>query len=313
MEFALGTPGLLLYPPVMSPWEASVTSCDVLSIARKAEYSGWDWLTVSEHIVMPREMAPVMGSRFPEAMVAASVLAGATSRIKLLTYVLVLPYRDPLMLAKQVSTLDSLSGGRFALGLAVGHLAKEFEALGVPFNERGKRSDEYLAVMKELWTSDDPHFEGRYVEFKDLVFEPKPLQKPHPPVLIGGNSRPAMRRAARAGDGWLPWLVRREQLPECLDYIRAQPGFAERAGNFEVLMPLLPLNVEDYSHRELGESRELRDRSDILDEVALLAEAGTTITHVVPPRTESLAELLDWLEWFGSEVIEPFAAHRGSV
>ncbi len=303
MKFALGTPGLLLYPPVMSPWEADAGAEEIRAVACKAEDTGWDWLTVSEHIVMPREMAEAMGPRFPEAMVAASVLAGATRSIRLVTYVLVLPYRNPIMLAKQVATLDVLSGGRFGLGVAVGHLEKEFEALGVPFNERGRLTDEHIQAMKELWIRCTPSFNGRYVQFDDIVFEPKPIQQPHPPIYIGGNSRPAMRRAATVGDGWLPWLISREQLPECLSFIEEQPGFEQRRDRFEVVMPLVPLNVEDYSHRELGETRELRNREEILEEVGLLAEAGVTVTHVVPPRTQSLEELLEWFDWFGSEII----------
>jgi probable F420-dependent oxidoreductase len=303
MKFALAAPALILYPPIVSDWERSATGADVLRVARTADAAGWDWLTIPEHLVMPRAMADVMGGRFPEGLAAAAVLAGATERIKLLTYVLVLPYRDPVMLAKQIATVDFLSGGRFTLGTAVGHLEGEFEILRVPFAERGPRTDECIRAMKELWTSPTPSFKGRFVAFDDVVFEPKPVQRPHPPILIGGNSRPAMRRAATLGDGWLPWLVTREQLPGCLAYIREQPGFAERASSFEVVMPLAPLNVEDYTHRVLGETRQPHARAEILDEVGRLRDAGVTATQVVPPRTRSVDELVDWVEWFAAEII----------
>jgi probable F420-dependent oxidoreductase len=303
MRFALGMPALILYPPIMSPWEPEASPDDILSIARTADESGWDWITVSEHMVMPREMVPVMGPRFPEALTAVGVLAGATRRIKILTYVLVLPYRNPVTLAKEVATLDFLSGGRITLGVAVGHLEREFDILDVPFDERGARSDEYIRVMKELWTHPDPSFHGRWVQVENVAFEPKPVQQPHPPVLVGGNSRPAMRRAARLGDGWLPWLVTREQLPACLAYIHEQPGFHERPGPFEVVMPLAPLNVEDNTHRELGETRTPSGRDAIIEEIGLLEEAGATVTHVVAPRTSSVEELLEWTEWFAREVI----------
>ena len=303
VKFALAAPGLILYPPVMSEWERDARAGDILRVARAADEAGWDWLTVPEHIVMPREMAGVMGARFPEALTAAAVLAGATRRIKLLTYVLVLPYRNPVVLAKQVATLDFLSAGRITLGVAGGHLEREFEVLGVPFAERGVLTDEYIVAMKELWTSPEPSFRGRHVEFENIAFEPKPVQKPHPPILVGGNSRPAMRRAARLGDGWLPWLVTRAELPECLSYIREQPGFAERSAGFEVVMPLAPLNVEDYTHRELGETRQPRERDEIINEVGLLERAGATAVQVVPPRTRSVEELADWTEWFGREIV----------
>jgi probable F420-dependent oxidoreductase len=306
MKFAFGTPALILYPAIMSMWEREAGGDEIVRIARKADEIGFDWLTIPEHVVMPREMADVMGPRFPEALTAAAMLAGATKRIKLLTYVLVLPYRNAVILAKQIATLDFLCGGRMTLGTASGHLEREFEILGVPFKERGRLTDEYILAMKELWTRAEPAFQGRYIRFDNIVFEPKPVQKPHPPILIGGNSRPAMRRAAKLGDGWLPWLVSREQLPDCLSYIREQPGFAERPGPFEVVMPLASYQVEDYTHRELGETHLPGKRDEIVDEIGLLKEAGTTVTQIVPPRTPSIAGLLDWMEWFAREVIPVF-------
>lgn len=303
MEFALGMPGLILYPPIVSPWESGASPADILRVAKTADRVGWDWLTVSEHLVIPREMADVMGPRFPEAVSAAAVLAGATERIKLLTYVLVLPYRNPVLLAKQISTLDFLSGGRIILGTAVGHMVREFQVLKVPFEERGAMTDEYLRAMVELWTSPDPSFQGRYVQFKDVVFEPKPVQKPYPPILVGGNSLPAMRRAAALGDGWLPWLVIREGLPGCLSYIREQPGFEQRRERFEVVMPVSSLNVADYSHEIRGETHLLSSREELLEEIGLLAEAGVTVVQVPPPRTASVEQLLEWIEWFAAEIM----------
>jgi len=217
--------------------------------------------------------------------------------------VLVLPYRNPVILAKQIATLDFLSGGRITLGTAAGHLEREFDVLKVPFGERGALTDEYIRAMKELWTSPEPSFQGRYVQFDNIVFEPKPVQKPHPPIFVGGNSRPAMRRAANLGDGWLPWLVSREQLPAALSYIYEQPGFRERGRPFEVVMPLASLNVEDYSHRELGKTRVPRSRDEIIEEIGRLKEAGATATLVAPPRTRGVEQFLEWTEWFAREVV----------
>ena len=298
MKFGLGTPALILYPPVVSPWEATATGADILRVARKADELGYDWMVVPEHIFIPNEMLEIMGPRYPEAMTAAAVLAGATQRINILTYILVLPYRDPVILAKQIATLDFLSNGRFMLGTASGHMEREFDVLKVPYKERGARTDEYLRVMKELWTNDHPSFQGRFVQFDNIVFEPKPVQKPHPPVLIGGNSAPAMRRAATC-DGWLPWLVSRKQLPEKLDQIRQLPGYKEP---FQVIMPLAQLNVEDYTHRELGKTKAPRSRDEVIEEIGLLREAGATATQVAPPRTRSVEQYLEWTEWFARDV-----------
>lgn len=306
MKFGLGVPGLILYPPIMHRWEPEASPVDILQVAQKADELGFDWLTIPEHIVMPQEMADIMGRRYPEALAAAAFLAGATKKIRLLTYVLVLPYRNPVLLAKQIATLDSLSGGRFTLGTASGHMEREFDVLDVPFRERGALTDEYIRAMKELWTRREPSFHGRYIQFEGIFFEPKPAQTPHPPILVGGNSRPAMRRAANLGDGWLPWLISRQQLPGCLSYVREQPGFQQRSRPFEVVMPLAPLNVEDYTHRELGKTRAPRGRDEIVEEVGLLKEAGVTGTLVGPPRTASVEQYIEWMEWFAGEVMPVF-------
>lgn len=308
MKFAMGMPGLILYPPIMSPWEASVSGPEIVRIARKAEETGWDWLTISEHVVMPVEMADVMGRRFPESVVAAGVLAGATTRIRLLPYVLVLGYRHPVLLAKQIATVDFLSDGRMLVGAGIGHLRGEFEALGVPFEQRGKIADEAIQVMRELWTSDTPRFRGEFFQVDNVVFEPKPVQRPCPPIYIGGNSRAAMRRAARFGDGWLPWLITRDRIPECLDYIRSRPDFGaeRRHDDFEVVLPLTIPNVEDYTHRELGPTRQPGNRQEILDEIGAMRDAGVTVTQVPLPRTSSVDQCLEWIEWFAAEIIPEF-------
>jgi probable F420-dependent oxidoreductase len=305
MKFGLGTPALILYPPVMSDWWRDATGPDIVRIVRKADELGFEWATVSEHIVMPDEMVEIMGPRHPDALAAAAVFAGATERVKILTYVLVVPYHEPVVLAKQIATLDFLSGGRFVLGAAAGHLEREFEILGVPYRERGARTDEYLRAMKELWTNDKPSFHGKFVNFDRIAFEPRPVQKPHPPILIGGQSDAAMRRAAE-NDGWLPWLVKREQLPEHLARIKEQPGYGAQGRPFEVIMPIATLNVEDYTHRELGRTVSPKTKDAIIEEVGLLGEAGVTGTLVAPPRARSPEQFIEWMDWFAADVMPVF-------
>ncbi|MEX0799931.1 MAG: LLM class F420-dependent oxidoreductase [Dehalococcoidia bacterium] len=308
MKFGLGVPALILYKPVMHPWEPDATPADIVRVARRADERGLEWLVIPEHIVMPGEMAEIMGPRYPEGLSAAAFLAGATTRVRMLTYILVLPYRNPVMLAKQIATVDWFSGGRMTLGLGAGHLKREFEILGVPFERRGKLTDEYLRAMKELWTADEPSFQGEHVRFENVVFEPRPVQKPHPPLLIGGNSRPAMRRAAALGDGWLPWLIQLEQLPGALEYIREQPGFQERDRPFEVVMPLARLNVEDYSHRELGKTEGPRNREQMIARIGAMRGAGVTGTLVGPgKKTRSVEEYLEWIDWFAEDVAPLFS------
>ena len=186
-------------------------------IARAGEEMGYDALFTGDHILVPRNIASpypyTEGGEFPgspsgesmEQLTLLAFLAGQTSRIRLVTSVIIVPHRNPLVAAKALATLDVLSGGRLVVGVGVGWMREEFEALGLPpFEERGAVTDEYIRAFKELWTSDDPHFEGKYVSFDNISFLPKPVQKPHPPIWVGGESRPALRRTAELADGWYP-------------------------------------------------------------------------------------------------------------
>ena len=169
-------------------------------------------------------------------------------------------------------------------------------------------ADEYLAAMVELWTSDTPEFHGRYVDFEGIAFEPKPLQKPHPPIWVGGNSKAAMRRAARH-DGWYPWLITVQQLPECLDYIRSQPGFDSRDRPFDVALPVSVLQV-DEEHRPAkggsGRADAPSGKDAIQDALGRLGEAGVTWTSVPTPPSRSLSEHLEQMHWVAEEIVPGF-------
>ncbi len=201
------------------PIRGALTAPEPLStLTRHAEALGFAFISSPDHVVMPA----ATGSEYPyggtpafqvktnegeflEALTVLSFLAGQTHRARLLTSVMVVPYRQPVLAAKMLSTLDYLSNGRVVVGCGVGWLREEFEALGAPpYDARGAAVDEYLQVFKELWTSRRPSFEGRFVRFPPLVFEPRPIQKPHPPLWIGGESLTALRRVVRLGDGWYP-------------------------------------------------------------------------------------------------------------
>lgn len=305
MKFAIRVPANFLYPAITSPWEAGVDAEDTMRFARVADDLAFDWLWVSEHIVQDPDIVPFMGAHFYEGVTAAAVLLGATRRIGVLTYVAVLPYHHPVVYAKAISTLDFLSGGRIAMGLASGHLKREFEALGVPYEERGRRSDEYLCAMRELWTTERPSFRGEFVEFENVVFEPKPVQKPHPPIFVGGDARPVQRRAARFGDGWLPWLTTCDELPGCLSFIQEQRAKHNRSGPFEVLMLLADFPPEDRLN--LSRFRIPCTRDAVMDQLQAIRAAGATgaVVHL-PPGTSGLDECLEWVTWFGQEIIPTF-------
>ena len=308
MKFSTGLPGINLYPPITNDWERSMQPGDYQLVARTADELGFHSLAIPEHIVIPNDMVGLMGPSWSHAMTAMSFVAGATSRIIVDSSVIVLPYHDPVVFAKAVSTLDVLSGGRVRVSIGVGHAEREFEILRVPFHERGRLSDEYLEAIIELWTSAAPEFHGTYVDFADVAFEPKPVQRPHPPIWIGGNSRAAMRRAARH-DGWYPWLITADEIPECLDYIREQPDFPGRTRPFDVALPLTTLAV-DEEHRpldgDLGRADVPAGTQATIDAVGHLAEVGITCTSVPTPQTRSLDEHLDHLRWVAEEIIPAF-------
>jgi probable F420-dependent oxidoreductase len=172
--------------------------------AVRAEELGYDSIWVSDHVVVPRANIVNFGETIFDPLVTLGVLAGATRRVKLGTTVLIVPYRQAVVTAKMVSSLDALSGGRVILGVGAGWVEAESRMLGVPFAERGPMTDEHLRAMIELWTARAPSFNGRYTQFADVCFEPKPVQQPHPPLWVGGHSRAALRRTAEIGAAWHP-------------------------------------------------------------------------------------------------------------
>ena len=216
-------------------------------IARKGEEFGFDTLLTGDHILVPKNISSVYpyteGGEFPgsgsgesmEQITLLSYIAGQTSKIRLVTSVLIVPHRNPLIAAKSLATLDLLSKGRLVVGVGVGWMREEFQALGLPpFEERGAVTDEYIRAFKVLWTEDDPHFQGKYISFDDISFLPKPVQKPHPPIWVGGESRPALRRTAELADGWYPLgsnptfpMGTPEQLKAGMERLA---GYAERFG-----------------------------------------------------------------------------------
>ena len=181
-------------------------------IARRAEQLGYDSLWAGEHIILPVENAdthpygrPNLVTPFGdtlEAFTQLAYLAGVTERIRLATGVILLPIRNLFSTARQIATLDIFSGGRLDLGVGVGWHGGEFELMGADFKARGAHADEFLDALNRLFTERTPSFQGRHISFPSVGFEPKPLQSPRPPILVGGDSLPAMRRAALRGDGW---------------------------------------------------------------------------------------------------------------
>lgn len=195
---------------------------DLAACAQRAEKLGYDFVSTGEHVFF---YGPI-GNGF----VSLSVAAGATSSIKLMSTITLAPLYPPALLAKLVTALDVASNGRFNLGVGVGgEYAKEFEACGVPVNERGARTDEALEVFTRLCTEEDVHFDGRFTTLSGVTLAPQPTQKPYPPIWISGRSEAAMRRAARFGTGWLPYMYTPEQLASSLEKINGLSADFDRS------------------------------------------------------------------------------------
>ena len=182
---------------------------EVAANAAEAEALGYEFVATGEHVFFHGPIG--------NGLISLAAAAGATRRIGLMSTITLVPLYPPALLAKQVAALDVLSAGRFRLGVGVGgEFAKEFEACGVPVAERGARTDEALEVLQRLFTEDDVAFAGRYTSLPGVTLNPKPVQKPQPPVWISGRSKAAMRRCARFGDGWLPYMYTPEMLADSL-------------------------------------------------------------------------------------------------
>lgn len=187
---------------------------DLATLTRTADDLGFGLAGLSDHVILPRatqSVHPYGGGNMLatgdhlETVTTLSFLAGITTRIRLLTSVMVVPHRPPVLTAKALATVDVLSSGRLVLGCGAGWLREEFEALGAPpFDQRGSVTDEYIRIFRELWTAEAPSYQGKYASFSDVQFGPKPAQAGGVPIWIGGESPAALRRAGRLGDGWYP-------------------------------------------------------------------------------------------------------------
>ncbi|MBT5264611.1 MAG: LLM class F420-dependent oxidoreductase [Rhodospirillaceae bacterium] len=303
---------------------AGASADGVVAIAEKAEALGFSYIAPNDHIVVPSDIA----SRYPysedgmwpgakvgechEQLSVLAFLAARTSAIRLLTSVMVVPHRDPVLTAKILSTIDVLSRGRLTVGCGAGWMQEEFEAIGTPpFDERGRMTDEYVAIFKELWTQDDPSFDGAYAKFSNLHFSPRPVQTPNPPIWIGGESKAALRRAARIGDGWYPasnnpkfplstptlFAERTVTLNQVCEEIGRDPG--------ELDLGLFYIDVvsSDEIPDAGGQRRAMTGKpSDIAEDIAAFSAAGVN-TMVMILQQQELPGTLDRLDWFGSEIM----------
>src|SRR5881409_2101359 len=193
----------------------TTTPDDVDTLVQRGEAYGFHSVMIADHIVFPTDIQSrypyTVSGAFPghgdamEQLTLMAFVAAKTTALRLVTSVMILPYRNPVLTAKMLATIDVLSRGRVTVGVGVGWLREEFQALGAPdFDRRGGVSDEYIRIMKTLWTECPASFAGEFYRFEAIRCLPAPVQKPHPPIWVGGHSKAALRRVARLGDGWHP-------------------------------------------------------------------------------------------------------------
>jgi probable F420-dependent oxidoreductase len=297
---------------------ATVKSEDLVRFAQQAEALGFYCLTVADHVIVPKNISVpypyTVDGKYPgagyhlETLTTIGYLAGATKQIRFVTSVMILPYRNPIVTAKMLASLDVLSGGRVIVGAGVGWMKEEFETIGTePFPERGKVTEEYIAAFRELWTSDHPSFRGKYCSFSDIVFLPKPVQIPTIPIWIGGHSKAAIRRAARLGDGWHPIggvpTIPLEPEDVAAD-ILVLGEYAQKAGRDpRTIRIALKGSLFDREkqiapgkrRRFIGSAEEIA--SDIRDYRAVGVD-----TMIFDVRRPTISETLERMEWMAREV-----------
>jgi probable F420-dependent oxidoreductase len=283
----------------------------LLPVAEAAERLGFDSVWAAHHVILPyeresqypykhsgTEVAMSPGMQWLDPLITLATVAGATERIGLGTSVLVLPYRNPVNLALEVAALDVLSGGRFVLGVGAGWMREEFASLGLDPSERGARTDEGIRALRTLWTDDPASFHGRFVSFEGAVLATRPVTEGGPPIWVGGNTDPGLRRALRLGDGWHGFEVFPEDMPdvrERLARLGEEVGRDPADLELSVARGLIPPGREEESfipdRRMLGGSAQA-----IVEELGRYGDEGVSMVLIqVSMLAPNVPEALEWV------------------
>ena len=315
MRFGIGIPSI---------GPMSKTS-HMLELVQYAEQLGFDSLTIGDHIIITKtinSLYPYTDTRVPptssfsgewfEPLTTLAFVAGITQKIKLMTSVMVIPYRDPIFTAKILSTIDNLSQGRLIIGAGVGWMEEEFEVLErPPFKERGAVTDEYINIFNELWTNDSPSFKGKYTSFPEINFYPKPVQEPHPPIWIGGESPPALKRAARLGDGWYPIgrnpvfpLKTIDQMNDSISIlIKHIDTYGRNLNDFTIGYSATTYKITDNGLNDSSDSLFVGDVNKIITDIEKFAEIGVNFISFQLVG-DNLDETKERMRIFSKEIIK---------
>jgi probable F420-dependent oxidoreductase len=291
MRFAVGLPTTHVDAP-----QEFLTGSAIAEMAQHVEVIGFEAVYVTDHPAGDQQWLETGGHHALDPFVALSFAAAVTTRLRVQTHILVLPYRNPFLTAKSVLSLDALSGGRLTLGVAAGYLRSEFNTLGVDYDERNELFDEALEVMRLALTKDRVAYAGRHFRSRGTTMRPRPVQQPYPPIWIGGNSTRAMRRAVETAQGWCPFpnpaaasaatktpkLETLDELAVRVERARAYVAELGRTEPFDICFA--PMSLTTFGRAD--------DRSRVRDEIAALAALGVTQVPVevhAPTRREWLA------------------------
>ena len=291
----------------------------LVKIVEQAERLGFDSTVIADHVVFPVQIESsypyTVGGNFPggwealEQLSLMAFIAGKTRNLRLVTSVMILPYRNPVVTAKMLATIDVLSNGRVIVGVGVGWLREEFETLGCfEFDRRGTLSDEYLKIFKILWTQEPASFDGEFYRFDALHFLPKPIQKPHPPIWIGGHSRPALRRVARFADGWHPVganpavPLQPKQFAESCEELRRLTELEGRRYEDLTICFKAPLYDKNTTTVSGTDRRPFSgSTSQVVDDIGTYGELGVH-ELIVDFRSDTLNETLERMAQFHEEI-----------
>jgi probable F420-dependent oxidoreductase len=284
----------------VADWERAAGPDELVAISKAAEEAGFFYVAACDHVSIPEALASAMGTTWYDPISTLAMLAGVTTRLRLLSHVWVLAYRHPLLSAKAFATLDHLSKGRLIIGVGAGHVVDEFAALGVDFGRRGQLLDEGIDALKVALTDEFPTFHGPTWSFSAGGARPRPAQQPRPPIWIGGSSPAAIRRAGERGDGWLPQGTTKRDMP---GQIAAVQAHRDRVGGDRVEIGAINLSFLYVGEptADLGEGVTAGAPERIAESLRAYKDMGVDQLQV-RFKARSCDELLDQIAAFGADV-----------
>jgi len=290
LVFGMQLPVQALSSVIAAPWEHDAGVPELVAAAKAADDAGFFYVAICDHVAIPRAYAPAMSTTWFNPIATLGFLAAQTTRVRLMTNIWVAPYRHPLETAKAFATLDALSGGRVILGVGAGHVQGEFEALGVPFEERGRLLNVAIDGVKAAWADEFVH---------DMGQRPRPVQQPRPPIWVGGSGNPALRRVAERGDGWIPQGTPRKHMPEQIAYLLSHRDKVRPDANVELGVITEQVYVGEpaweMKHTISGSPEQI---AESLNEYGRMG-----VSHLqVRLQARSCDELCDQIAAFGAEV-----------